>query len=40
MPGAGNAVGGGDSQNRMRQATPDPDEVRRKRLAYLEKMQK
>jgi hypothetical protein len=38
MPGTGNRVGG--EQDRLRQTTPDPEEVRRRRLAFLEKMQK
>ena len=39
MPGAGNRVGG-DGRAGLGQATPDPEEVRRRRLAFLEKMQK
>ena len=45
MPGTGNRVGGdgrvgGESRAGLGQATPDPEEVRRRRLAFLEKMQK
>jgi hypothetical protein len=40
MPGSGNRVGGEGRGGGIRQTTPDPDEVRRRRLAFLEKMQK
>ena len=39
MPGSGNRVGG-EEDRVVRQTTPDPEEVRRRRLAFLEKMQK
>ena len=38
MPGTGNRVGG-DGRG-VRQTTPDAEEVRRRRLAFLEKMNK
>ncbi len=40
MPGTGNRVGGEGRGGGIRQTTPDPDEVRRRRLAFLEKMKK